>query len=122
MPLTITLKNAAAVDQIYTFASRSGNVETYYKSGATLNDMARLQLNLKENAATNRITAKLSIPTTGTIPSTGLAGVLWTEVGSIDLTAVRAATSAAAADFIAQFASLAGSNAVKLLYTTGVSQ
>lgn len=122
MPATITLKNAAAVDQIYTFASRSGNVETYYKAGATLNDMARLQLNLKENAATNRITAKLSIPTTGTIPSTGLAGVLWTEVGSIDLTAVRAATSAAAADFIAQFASLAGSDAVKLLYTTGVSQ
>lgn len=122
MPATITLKNAAAVDQIYTFASRVGNVETYYKSGATLNDMARLQLNLKENAATNRITAKLSIPTTGTIPSTGLAGVLWTEVGSIDLTAVRAATSAAASDFIAQFASLAGSNAVKLLYTTGVSQ
>lgn len=122
MPATITLKNAAAVDQIYTFASRVGNVETYYKAGVTLNDMARLQLNLKENAATNRITAKLSIPTTGTIPSTGLAGVLWTEVGSIDLTAVRAATSAAAADFIAQFASLAGSNAVKLLYTTGVSQ
>lgn len=122
MPATITLKDAAGVDQIYTFASRSGNVETYYKAGATLNDMARLQLNLKENAATNRITAKLSIPTTGTIPSTGLAGVLWTEVGSIDLTAVRAAKSEAAADFIAQFASLAGSNAVKLLYTTGVSQ
>lgn len=122
MPATITLKGAAGVDQIYTFASRSGNVETYYKAGATLNDMARLQLNLKENAATNRITAKLSIPTTGTIPSTGLAGVLWTEVGSIDLTAVRAAKSEAAADFIAQFASLAGSNAVKLLYTTGVSQ
>lgn len=122
MPATITLKNAAAVDQIYTFASRVGNVETYYKAGVTLNDMARLQLNLKENAATNRITAKLSIPTTGTIPSTGLAGVLWTEVGSIDLSAVRAATSAAAADFMAQFASLAGSNALKLLYTTGVSQ
>lgn len=122
MPATITLKNAANVDQIYVFASRVGNVETYYKSGATINDMARLQLNLKENAATNRVTAKLSIPTTGIIPSTGLSGVLWTEVGSIDLSAVRAATSVAANDFIAQFASLAGHNAVKLLYTTGVSQ
>lgn len=121
MPATITLKNAANADVVYTFASRVGFVETYYKAGATLNDTARLVLNLKENAATNRVTAKLSIPTSGVIPSTGLTGVLWTEVGSIDLTAVRAASSAAALDFHAQFASLAGNAAVKLLYTTGVS-
>lgn len=122
MPASITLKNSANADVIYVFASRVGSVETYYRAGATLNDTSRLTLNLKENAATNRVTAKLSIPTSGVIPSSGLAGVLWTEIGSLDLSAVRSASNAAALDFHAQFASLAGNAAVKLLYTTGVSQ
>lgn len=118
---TITLKDKDDVDVVFTLGSRNGNQEVFYSAGSSLLDTKRLTLNLKENAATNRIIAKLSVPTVGTIPSTGIPGVLWTEIGSFDLSAVRSASNDAANNFVAMFASLAGCNYVKSLYTTGVS-
>lgn len=117
---TITLKDKDNADVVFTLGSRNGSIEQYYHNGSSLLDTARLTLNLKENAAVNRIIAKLSVPTVGTIPSTGVPGVLWTEIGSFDLGAVRAASNDAGLNFIAMFASLASSDKVKSLYTTGV--
>lgn len=117
---TITLKNFAGTNVVYTLISYVGNTATYAKQGASLLDSSRLLLQLKENGATNRIVGKLSIPTVGVIPATGQSGVLWKEVGSLDLSSVLGASSDAAKDFAAQFASLAGSDAVKNLYTLGM--
>lgn len=120
MPLaTIVLKNAANVDQTYTLAGVSGNVATYYKAGSTLLAKSVLTLTLVNNKGTNRVIPKLSIPTVGTNPSTGLPSVQYTEIGSSDLTSVLAASAADALDFHAQFASLLGHAAVKTPYTTG---
>jgi hypothetical protein len=121
MPLaTIVLKNAANVDQTFSLAGVTANTVTYIKAGASLLETQRLEINLKNGKATNRVVGKLSVPSVGTNPSTGISGVQWTEVGSYDLTSVLAASATAAADFAALFGSLANHTATKTPYTTGV--
>lgn len=119
MPSNITLKNRNNVDVVFVPRETSGNNLTYISAGASLLGRLKLDLALRENGNTNRIVGKLSIPTVGVNPQTGVAGVLWTEVGSCDLTAVKAASSDAADDFVAMWASLAASPALAALYKTG---
>lgn len=116
----ITLKDKDDADVVYVEVSHVGNTRTYIHKGASLMDSARLTLTVKENGKTNRIVGKLSVPTVGTNPSSVVPSVLWTEVGSFDLSSVLVADASAAEDFIAQFGSLASSETVKSLYTTGV--
>lgn len=116
---TITLKDRLSANVVYTLASRVGNTRTFVSSGTSLLGQRRLVLQLKENAQTNRVIAKLSIPTTGT-DAAGKPVVSWTEVGSFDLSAVLAASTTDAEDFLAQFASLVGHADVKAMYVTGV--
>lgn len=117
---TITLKNFAGANVVYTLVSFVGNTATYAKQGTSLLDSSRLTLQIKENGSTNRIVGKLSIPTVGVVPATGQTGVLWKEVGSFDLSSVLGASNDAAKDFAAQFASFTGNDAVKNLYTLGM--
>lgn len=120
MALAITLKNAAGANVVYTESGHDKDTVTFLKAGASLLDSSKLALTLRRGGNTNRVVAKLSIPSVGVVPSTGVPGVKWTEVGSFDLSAVLAADTEAATDFMAQFASLAGSDVVKRMYTTGV--
>lgn len=117
---TITLKNAAGQDVVYTEVSRTAGTINFVHNGTSLLDSARLTLKLVEKADTNRVIGKLSIPSVDVVPTTGVQSVLWTEVGSFDLSSVLAADTAAANDFAAQFASLCATDTVKGLYTTGV--
>lgn len=116
---TITLKTVGNVDVVYVLASQVGNTKTFISAGSSLLAQKRLVLQLKEGPKTNRVVGKLSIPTVG-MNADGIPVVSWTEVGSFDLGAVLAASSTAANDFMAQFVSLAGSDVVKTMYTTGV--
>lgn len=118
---TITLKDSLDADVVFTENGRVGNSRLFVHAGASLLDTARITIGLVEKGATNRVIAKLSVPSVGIIPSTGVSGVLWTEVGSMDLSSVRAASSEAADNFIAMFASLAGAAIIESLYTTGAS-
>lgn len=121
MPLaTIVLKNAANVDQTFSLSGVTANSVSYIQAGSNLLATRRLDIVIKNGKATNRIVGKLSIPSVGVSPSTGLSGVLWTEVGSFDLSSVLAADAVAAADFAAMFGSLVNHTASKTPYTTGV--
>lgn len=119
--MSITLKDKDGSDVVFTEVGRVNNSRLFQSAGTSLLDTKRITIGLVEKGATNRIIAKLSVPSVGVIPSTGVSGVLWTEVGSFDLSSVRAADSNAALNFIAMFASLAADNTVKSLYTTGAS-
>lgn len=119
MPLTITLKNKANADVVFTEYAHQGNEILLRSPGTSLLDTKQLSIVLRPNGATNRVMAKLSVPTVGVIPTSGVQSILWTEVGSFDLSSVKAATTEAADDFIAMFGSLANSNTVKRLYSHG---
>lgn len=122
MPLTIVLKDRNDADVTFTEARHDGNSIEFISRGSNLQDTKRLVLTLRPNGATNRVLGKLSIPTVGTIPATGMAGVLFTEVGSFDLSSVKVASQEAADDFIAMFGSLASSGTVESLFTHGAWQ
>lgn len=119
MPKTITLKDAAGADVVFTEFAHQGNEIIFRSPGSSLLDTKQLSLTLRPNGATNRVLAKLSVPSVGVIPASGVQGILWTEVGSFDLSSVKAATTEAAEDFIAMFGSLATSDTVKTLYSHG---
>jgi hypothetical protein len=121
MPLaTIVLKNNANVDQTFTLSGVTGNSVSYIMAGSSLLATRKLDIVIKRGKATNRIVGKLSVPSVGVNPSTGISGVQWTEVGSFDLSSVLSADSAAALDFAAMFGSLANHAATKTPYATGV--
>jgi hypothetical protein len=117
---TITLKDAAAADVVFTLQSVQGRVHHFVHAGESLLDSERLHLSIVDQGKVARIKGALFIPTVGTNPSTGLPSVLWQEAGSFDLTSVKAASSVSAEDFVARFASLASSEYVASMYTTGV--
>ena len=120
MASNIILKNKANVDVVFVPRNTAGNVVTYVAPGATLLGAMRLDLNLKEGGLTNRVVGKLSVPTVGVNPTTGVNGVQWTEVGSFDLSSVKSATTVAAEDFFAMWKSLAGHAAVEAMFRDGV--
>lgn len=120
MTANIVLKDALLANITYAPRNTDTNKVIYIATGTSLLDVRRLELSLKDNGSTNRVIGKLSIPTVGTSPSTGLPSVQWTEVGSFDLASVKGATKVAAEDFFAQFASFAGHASVKSMYVDGV--
>lgn len=120
MPLpTIVLKNAAAVDQTFTLASVNGDTVTYVRAGSSLLDIARLTIQIKSGKGANRVYGKLSVPSVGVNPSTGLPEVQWTEVGSNDLSSVLKASTTAAADFAAMWGSFQNHTAMQTPFKTG---
>jgi len=120
MASNIILKNAAAQNVTFVPRNTAQNDVLYVATGTSLLDVKRLQLSIKDNGPTNRVVGKLSIPTVGTNPGTGLENVKWTEIGSFDLSAVKSASSDAAKDFFAMWASFAGHDAVKSMFVDGV--
>lgn len=115
----IILKNKALVNMTFIPRQQKGSVYHYTRAGASLMDTMRLELDLRESQATNRVVGKLSVPSVGTNPSTGQPVVQWTEIGSFDLSSVKAAATIAAEDFFAMFASLVASDVVKQMYVNG---
>lgn len=120
MPLaTIVLKNAAAVDQTFNLVGVNGDTVHYVKSGTSLLDAARLSIQIKSGKGANRIYGKLSVPSVGVSPTTGLPEIQWTEVGSNDLSSVLKASTAAASDFAAMWGSFQNHTAVQTPFKTG---
>lgn len=117
--MDLILKNAANVDVTYVETQRSGTQRVFVHAGDSLLEQSKVTLSIVSKDKTNRVLGKLSIPTVEIIPSTGIPGVVWTEVGSIDLSSVLAASTASANDFMAQFASLVASDVVKQMYVSG---
>lgn len=116
---TITLKNKAGSNVVFGLRSITGDKASYVSAGTSLADVKRLDLSIKEHSATFRVIGKLSVPTAvkcdGTCQDVG-----WTEVGSFDLSSVKAASTEAAEDFLAMFSSFVESPEVAAAYTTGV--
>lgn len=121
MPSNIVLKNAAAANVTFAHRNTAGGTNVFVSAGTNLLDSKKLELTLKEGGQTNRVVGKLSVPSTGINPETGLVSVQWTEVGSFDLSSVKVASTLAQDDFLAMFASLADHAAVKSLFKTGAS-
>lgn len=117
---TITLKDAVGANVVFTLQKVEGRVHTFIHAGANLLDSERLTLQIVDQGKVARIRGSLFIPTVGTTPSTGLPAVQWQQAGSFDMTSVKVASEASAEDFVARFASLASSEYVANMYTTGV--
>lgn len=120
MASNIILKDSADANVTFVPRNTQGNQVLYVAAGTSLLDVKRLELTLKDNGPTNRVVGKLSIPTAGANPQTGLQGVQWTEIGSFDLSSVKVASTDAAEDFFALWASFAGHDAVKTMFVDGV--
>lgn len=119
MPLV--LKDRLNADVTYTLADRRSNAAIFINQGSSLLSRSRVTLQLVERQNTNRVIAKLEIPTIldSTTPGVG-DSVGYTEIGSIDLSSVLAADTLDAQNFMAQFASLVSSAAVKAMYVNGI--
>lgn len=121
MGISITLKDRVNADVVFQEASHDGNVIVLVSAGTSLLDRKQITLQLKtQGQATNRIIAKLSIPTVSTDPSTGLPAVAYTEVGSMDLTAVKAASANDAENLVKLFSGLASSNTIAQMYRNAI--
>lgn len=118
--MTITLKDSADANVVYILRNRSGNSATFAGPNDTLLGTPKLVLSLDERPNTNRIVGKLSIPTVADATSEfRTAEIIYTEVGSFDLSAVKAASATDAAEFYAQFKSLIASDAVREMFLSG---
>lgn len=117
--MSITIKDKANADKVFTKVSQSGDRADFSCAGSNLQDSMSLALTLKSNGKTNRVIGKLTVPTTHTSPSTGLVEIAYTEVGSFDLTAVRFASTDAAENFYALLSSLIANAGIKDMYLTG---
>lgn len=120
MASNITLKNKLLTDIVFVPRATAGNTVQYVAPGATLLGAMRCDLTIRDNGPTNRVIGKLSVPSVGINPATGVNGVQWNEVGSFDLSSVKSASSEAAEDFVTMFASFVASDAVKSMYVNGV--
>lgn len=121
MPNTIVLKDKTAQDVVFNLVGASGDSAIFRATGDTLMGAPELALRLQRKQNVNRVYAKLSIPTVCTDASCGKPVVSYTEVGSLDLSSVLAASEAARDNFIAMFASLAANQAVQAMFTDGIS-
>lgn len=116
----IVLKDKNDANVTYVLQSIQGRVHHFVSAGDNQLDAKRLHLQIVDQGRVARIKGALFIPTVGTNPSTGLPAVSYQEAGSFDLTSVKVASSTDAEDFMAQFASLASSEYVANMYTSGV--
>lgn len=120
MPQTITLKNAANVNVVYTKQGVSNGVHTYVAVGANQLDQGVLTLSIVRRGNTNAVVGRLLIPHVVTDPVTSMPKVALTETGSVDLRSVKAAPVAVSENFAAQFGSLINNETVQNAYVTGI--
>lgn len=116
---TITLKDKDNNNVVFQLRGVTGDKASYVSPGATLAEVRRLDLTIKEHAQTFRVIGKLSVPTVVPCESS-CTSTSWTEIGSFDLASVKSASSDAQEDFLAMFASFVASDEVSASYTTGV--
>lgn len=121
MPNTIVLKDKDAANVTFQLVGTSGETAIFRAQGSTLMGAPEVTLRIQRKQNVNRVYAKLSIPTVCTDASCGKPVVSYTEVGSLDLSSVLAASEAARDNFIAMFASLAANQAVQAMFTDGIS-
>lgn len=119
MPGTITLKNKANADVVFTFQKSEGGVAYFVSAGANLLDTKVLSLGLKNGSKTNRITGKLSLPAVAT-DAAGLPFVAYTQVSSFDFSAVRIAPGTALDDMTSMTGSLCSNANVAAMVKTGI--
>lgn len=115
----IVLRDKAGADVEYAHQSTSNGVMTYVHMGDSLMDTSIITLSIRRGVATNRCIGKLSIPHVVVNPDTLVPSIMLTEVGSFDLSSVKAAPAGVAEDFHAQFSSLSSSAVVKSMYVSG---
>lgn len=119
MSKTIVLKDQHDADVVFHHVeTRTGSL-VYMNRGETLLDVKQLTLTLNENAKTNRIKFKLSVPTVGDDVTTGLPVVSYTQVASGDVSVVKFSTSADRELIDALQKSLANNEAIKDLIVDG---
>lgn len=90
--MQIVLKDHNNTDVVFTHISTVNGKMTFQAQGSSLMDAKRLEISLSENANTNRIRTKLSVPTM-CAESVGCKPViLYTQVSSSDITVVKFST------------------------------
>lgn len=121
MPNTIVLKDKSNADVTFNLVGSVGEIATYRAQGDTLLGAPEVTLRIQRKQNVNRVFAKLSIPTVCVDDPCGKPVVAYTEVGSLDLSSVLAASEDARDNFVAMFASLAATEAVQAMFTDGIS-
>lgn len=116
---TITLKNKANNNVVFTLRSITGDKASYVSAGGSIAENMRLDLQVKEHRDTIRVVGKLSVPTV-TKDEGCCNPVAFTEVGSFDLSSVKIADSDSQENFLALMSSFVGGPEVAAAYTTGV--
>lgn len=91
--MNIVLKDQADSDVTFTHVRTAPGLLEFQSRGDSLLDVKRLTLSLNENANTNRVRFKLSIPTIGT-DAANKPVVTYTQVVSGDFTVVKFSTEA----------------------------
>lgn len=120
MPNNIVLKDNNDSDVVYKLVKTTGDVQTYVaRQGETLLGSSELQIRLTRRSNVNRVYAKLSLPVVCVLEC-GKTTVSYTEVGSLDLSSVLQAPEDVRQNFVAQFASLAGSQNVAAAFVDGL--
>lgn len=86
--MNIVLKDQTDSDVMFTHVRTAPGMLEFQSRGDSLMDVKRLTLSLNENANTNRVRFKLSIPTIGT-DAANKPVVTYTQVVSGDFTVVK---------------------------------
>lgn len=119
--MAITLKNTNDEDVVYSKRSVNGDSHLFAAQSNSLLARPTIQIAVKERQSTNRVSVKLSIPTLSTGATLDeLPKVVYTEIGSIDLSAVKGASVEQATDFFDQFVSLVSGTAVRDAFINGL--
>lgn len=114
----IVLKDATADDVIFTHVKTAPNTLTYVNRGDSLLDSRELTISLNENANTNRVRVKLSVPRVGK-NADGKSVIEYTQVASSDITIVKFSTAEDRALIDALFKSAISSDVVSDLVQNG---
>lgn len=115
---TITLKDKDNNNVVFNLRSITGDRASYVSAQGSIAENMRLDLQVKEHRDTVRVIGKLSVPTVGQVD--GSTTVLFTEVGSFDLSSVKKADLASQENFLALMSSFTAGTEVAAAYTTGV--
>lgn len=115
----IVLKDQNGADVVFTHVSTGPGTLTFTSPGTSLLDVKKLTLSLNENANTNRVRYKLSVP----VVCASVAGckpvIEYTQVASGDLTIVKFSSEGRRQELAALTASLVGNATVKDLVVGG---
>lgn len=89
---TIVLKDASDGDVVFTHVKTAPNTLTFVNRGDSLLASKELTLSLNENANTNRVRMKISVPRVGR-NADGKSVIEYTQVASSDITIVKFSTA-----------------------------